>query len=100
VNYIFSGTIQENAKRMNYRRLQKTPELNQSGIQEIKHLEGTRGPHAKAEPNPGPAQADRAPLAPIKPYFEKVPPPPLRVNPNHSFRSVLSYGDRLYLLAI
>jgi hypothetical protein len=30
VNYIFSGTIQENVKRMNSRRLQKTPELNQS----------------------------------------------------------------------
>jgi hypothetical protein len=59
VNYIFSGTIQENAKRMNSRRLQKTPELNQSGLQENMHLEGTRGPHTKAEPGLGLAQADR-----------------------------------------
>jgi hypothetical protein len=44
---------------MNSRRLQKAPELNQSGIQENTHLEGTRGPHAKAEPSLGPAQADR-----------------------------------------
>jgi hypothetical protein len=59
VNYIFSGTIQENVKRMNSRRLQKAPELNRSGLQENTHLEGTRGPHAKAEPGLGPAQADR-----------------------------------------
>jgi hypothetical protein len=59
VNYIFSGTIQKNAKRMNTRRLQKTSELNRSGLQEIKHLEGTRSSHAKAEPSRGPAQADR-----------------------------------------
>jgi hypothetical protein len=44
---------------MNSRRLQKTPELNQSGLQELKHLEGTRGPHVKVEPNRGPAHADR-----------------------------------------
>jgi hypothetical protein len=44
---------------MNSRRLQKTPELNRSGLQENTHLEGTRGPHAKAEPDLGPAQADR-----------------------------------------
>jgi hypothetical protein len=44
---------------MNSRRLQKTPELNRSGLQENTHLEGTRGPHAKAEPRLGPTQADR-----------------------------------------
>jgi hypothetical protein len=44
---------------MNSRRLQKTPELNRSGLQENTHLEGTRGPHAKAEPGLGPTQADR-----------------------------------------
>jgi hypothetical protein len=55
VNYIFSETIQENAKRMNSRRLQKTLELNRSGLQENMHLEGTRGPHAKTEPGLGPA---------------------------------------------
>jgi hypothetical protein len=43
---IFLGTIQENVKRMNCRRLQKTPELNQSGLQENMLLEGTRVPHA------------------------------------------------------
>jgi hypothetical protein len=43
---------------MNSRRLQKTPELNQSGLQEYTYLEGTRGPHAKTEPDLGPAQAD------------------------------------------
>jgi hypothetical protein len=59
VNYIFLGTIQENAKTMNSRRLQKTPELKLSELQENMHLEGTRGPHAKAEPSRGPAQADR-----------------------------------------
>jgi hypothetical protein len=59
MNYIFSGTIQENAKRMNFRRFQKAPELNQSGLQENTHLEGTRGPHAKTEPGLGPAQTDR-----------------------------------------
>jgi hypothetical protein len=59
VNYIFSWTIQENAKIMNSRRLQKAPELNRSGFQENTHLEGTRGPHAKEEPGLGPAQADR-----------------------------------------
>jgi hypothetical protein len=59
VNYIFSGTIQENVKIMNSRRLQKTLELNRSGLQENAHLEGTRGPHAKAEPILGPAQDDR-----------------------------------------
>jgi hypothetical protein len=68
VNYIFSGTIQENAKRMNSRRLQKTPELNRSGLQENMHLEGTIGPHAKAEPDLSPAQADR-------PYEEADRPP-------------------------
>jgi hypothetical protein len=80
---------------MNSRRLQKTPELNQSGLQQIMHLEGTRGPHAMAGPSRGPAQADRpyreadrAPLAPIRPCFRKVPPPPLRVNLKYSFRSV------------
>jgi hypothetical protein len=59
VNYIFSGTIQENAKRVNSRRLQKSPGLNRSGLQENTHIEGTRGPHAKAEPSLGPAEADR-----------------------------------------
>jgi hypothetical protein len=44
---------------MNSRRLQKTLELNRSGPQENMHLEGIRGPHAKAEPGLGPAQADR-----------------------------------------
>jgi hypothetical protein len=44
---------------MNSRRLQKTPELNQSGLQENKHLEGTRGPHAKVKPSRGAAQANR-----------------------------------------
>jgi hypothetical protein len=53
------GTTQKNTKRMNSRRLQKTPELNQSRLQENMHLEGTRGPHVKAEPSRGPAQADR-----------------------------------------
>jgi hypothetical protein len=69
VNYIFSETIQENARRMNSRRLQKTPELNRSGLQENMHLEGTRDPHAKAEPSQGPAQADR-------PYGEAYRAPP------------------------
>jgi hypothetical protein len=53
-----------------------TPELNQSGPQENMHLEGTRGPHAKAEPGLGPAQADRpcgeadrAPLGPEPPHL-------------------------------
>jgi hypothetical protein len=55
--YIFRDYSQ-NAKIMNSRRLQKTPELNRSGPQENTHLEGTRGPHAKAEPGLGPAQAD------------------------------------------
>jgi hypothetical protein len=61
---------------MNYRRLQKTPELNRSGLQENMHLEGTRGPHAKAEPSRGPAQADwpcgeadRVPLGPESPHL-------------------------------
>jgi hypothetical protein len=36
-----------------------TPELNRSGIQENVHLEGIRGPHAKAEPSRGLPQADR-----------------------------------------
>jgi hypothetical protein len=54
---------------MNFRRLQKTPELNWSGLQESIHLEGTRGPHTKAEPNRGPAQADR-------PYREADRAPP------------------------
>jgi hypothetical protein len=56
---------------MNSRRLQKTPKLNRSGLQENMHLERTRGPHAKVEPSLGPAQADRpcgeadrAPLGP------------------------------------
>jgi hypothetical protein len=44
---------------MNSRRLQKTPELNRSGLQKNMHLEWTRGPHAKEEPSRGPAQADR-----------------------------------------
>jgi hypothetical protein len=90
VNYIVSETIQGNAKKMNSRRLKKTPKLNRSGLQENMHLEGTRGQHAKAEPSLGPAQADwpyreadRAPLASIRPCFGKVPPPPLRVNLNH-----------------
>jgi hypothetical protein len=30
----------------------------------------------------------RLPLAPIRPCFGKVPPPPLRVNLNHLFRSI------------
>jgi hypothetical protein len=95
VNYIYSGTILENAKRMNSRMFRKAPELNRSGLQENTYLEGTRGPHAKTEPGLGPAQADRpngeadpSPLAPIRPCFGKVPPPPLRVNLNHLFRSV------------
>jgi hypothetical protein len=56
---------------MNSRRLQKTPRLNRSGLQENMHIEGTRGPHAKAEPNWGLAQADR-------PYGEadRAPPGP------------------------
>jgi hypothetical protein len=54
---------------MNSRSLQKTPELNQSGLQEIKHLERTRGPHTKVEPSQGPRrpalhEADRAPPSP------------------------------------
>jgi hypothetical protein len=65
VNYIFSGTIQENAKRMNFRRFQKAPELNRSGLQENTHLEVTRGPHAKAEPK---AQAC-GPIVPSKCVF-------------------------------
>jgi hypothetical protein len=44
---------------MNSRRLQKTPELNRSGLQENTHLEGKRGPHTKEEPGLGPTQADR-----------------------------------------
>jgi hypothetical protein len=48
-------TIQENTKRMNSRRLQNTPELNQSGPQKNIHLEGTRDPHVKAELGLGPA---------------------------------------------
>jgi hypothetical protein len=47
-------------KRMNSRRISKAPELNRSGLQENTHLEGTRGPHTKAEPGLGPAQADRS----------------------------------------
>jgi hypothetical protein len=56
---------------MNSKRLQKTPELNRSGLQENMHLEGTRGPHAKAEPSRVLAQADR-------PYREadRAPPGP------------------------
>jgi hypothetical protein len=54
---------------MNSRRLQKTPELNRSGLQENMHLEGTRGPQAKAEPSWGPGQADR-------PYREADRAPP------------------------
>jgi hypothetical protein len=79
VNYIFSGTIQENAKRMNSRRLQKIPELNRSEPQENMHLEGTRGPHAKAKPGPGLAQADRPrgeadrpPVGPELPHLLEV----------------------------
>jgi hypothetical protein len=92
---------------MNSRRLQKTPELNRSGLQENMHLEGTRGPHTKMEPSRGPAQADRpcgeadrAPLALIKSCFGKVPPPPLRVNLNHLLRSVdpttMDYPSGIY----
>jgi hypothetical protein len=44
---------------MNSRWILKGPELNRSGLQENTHLEGPRGPHAKAEPSLGPAQADR-----------------------------------------
>jgi hypothetical protein len=80
---------------MNSRRLQKNPELKRNGLQENMHLEGTRGIHSKVEPSLGLAQADRpceeadrAPLAPIRPCFGKVPPPPLRVNLKHLFRSV------------
>jgi hypothetical protein len=36
---------------MNSRRLQKTLELNRSGLQENMHIEGTRCPHVKAEPS-------------------------------------------------
>jgi hypothetical protein len=56
--YIFrdySGKCEKNE----FKRLQKAPELNRSGLQENTHLEGTRGPHAKAEPALGPTQADR-----------------------------------------
>jgi hypothetical protein len=53
---------------MNSRRLQKTPEINRSGLQENMHIEGTRGPHVKAEPSLGPAQADQ-------PYREVDRPP-------------------------
>jgi hypothetical protein len=36
----------------------------------------------------GPSPADRSgPLAPLRPYFGKVPPSPLRVNLNHFSRS-------------
>jgi hypothetical protein len=56
--YIFRD-YSGNAKRINSRRLQKTSELNRSRLQENTHLEGIRGPHAKAEPSLGPAQADR-----------------------------------------
>ena len=56
---MISGTIQENTKRMKFRRLRKTPELNQRELQENKHLEGTRRHHAKAGPTWGPPQADR-----------------------------------------
>jgi hypothetical protein len=80
---------------MNSTRLQKTPELSRSGLQENMHLKATSGPHAMEEPSRGPAQADqpcgevdRAPLAPIRPCFGKVPPPLLRANLNHLFRSV------------
>jgi hypothetical protein len=51
----------------------------------------TREGRAQLGPSPGDwpyREADRAPLAPIRPYFGKVPPPPLRVNLNHLFRSV------------
>jgi hypothetical protein len=51
--YIFRD-YSGNAKRMNSRRLQKTPELNRSGLQENMHLEGTRGPHTKVEPGQAP----------------------------------------------
>jgi hypothetical protein len=60
---------------MNSRRLQKTPELNWSGLQENMDLEGIRGSHTKAEPNQGPAQADRScgeanrPLGPEPPHL-------------------------------
>jgi hypothetical protein len=54
---------------MNFRRLQKTPELNRSGLQEYMHLQGTRGTHTKAEPSQGPAQAER-------PYRESDRTPP------------------------
>jgi hypothetical protein len=49
--------------------VQKTPELNRSGLQENMHLEGTRGPHGKAKPSRGPTQADR-------PYREADQAPP------------------------
>jgi hypothetical protein len=76
VNYIFSGTIQENAKRMNSIRLQKTPELNRSGPQENMHLEGTRGPHAKAEPGlaqPRPIGPVGRPIGPPGPDQAQLP---------------------------
>jgi hypothetical protein len=56
---------------MNSRRIQKTPKLNRSGLQENMHLEGTRGPHAKAEPSLGPAQANRP-----KEEADRAPPGP------------------------
>jgi hypothetical protein len=56
---------------MNSRRLQKTPELNRSGLYENTHLEGTRGPHVKAEPGLGPTQADQP-----KEEADRAPPTP------------------------
>jgi hypothetical protein len=43
----FRDHIQENTKRMKFRRLRKTLELNQRELKENKHLEGTRRHHAK-----------------------------------------------------
>jgi hypothetical protein len=92
--YIFRD-YSGNMKRMNSRRLQKTPELIRSRLQENMHLEGTRGPHVKEEPSRGPARPTGPigrpigfPLAPIRPFFGMVPPPPLRVNLDHLFGSV------------
>jgi hypothetical protein len=55
---------------MNSRRLQKTPELNRSGLQENMHLDGTRGSHAKAEPSlaqPRPPDPIGRPIGPPGP---------------------------------
>jgi hypothetical protein len=50
--YIFRDYSRK-CEKNDSRRLQKTPELNRSGLQENMHLEGTRGPHTKAGPSLG-----------------------------------------------